>query len=138
MSASPTGDVGSSGSDNPRPDGMSNTLTTWIQSPNYPLWRNGSFWNAADFGISICCSLSAGYANIKVGIYEESSRIQAWLSPLSPGRRYQELCWSRFGGIGDWVLQKNEFQTWCKGEDGSVDPILLCYGDRGVGKTYLR
>ena len=44
----------------------------------------------------------------------------------------------RLDGVGDWVLQKNEFETWRKSRDGSVNPTLLCYGGQGVGKTYIR
>ena len=41
-------------------------------------------------------------------------------------------------GIGDWVLRAEEFVNWHTGEDGVVSPVLLCYGDPGVGKTHVR
>jgi len=44
----------------------------------------------------------------------------------------------RLDGVGDWVLEKNEFESWCKNQNGSGSPTLLCYGDQGVGKTYIR
>ena len=75
---------------------------------------------------------------INVGISEESSRIQAWLSPLEPHARHQDVRNRRLDSVGDWVLQKDEFESWRGGQDGSVNPTLLCYGDQGVGKTYIR
>ena len=41
-------------------------------------------------------------------------------------------------GVGNWILQMNEFQEWHTGEDQAVNQVLFYYGDPGVGKTYLR
>ena len=76
--------------------------------------------------------------NIKVGVYEESWVIQEWLSPLEPRKRHEDVRNSRLDGIGEWVLQRDEFTSWSKGQDGSVNPTFLCYGGPGVGKTYIR
>ncbi|PWW76104.1 hypothetical protein C7212DRAFT_344572 [Tuber magnatum] len=59
---------------------------------------------------------------INVGVGEGSLRIQAWLSPLEPHRRHQDVRNRRLDGVGDWVLRRNEFESWCGGLDGSVDP----------------
>jgi len=84
-------------------------------------------------------NVSNSYNNtINVGIEEESLRIQEWLSPLEPQKRHQDVRSSRFGGVGEWVLRRSEFESWCKSQDGSVNRTLLCYGGQGVGKTYIR
>jgi len=84
-------------------------------------------------------NVSNSYNNtINVGVNEESLQIQAWLSPLEPHIRHQDVSHRRLDGIGDWVLQKNEFETWREGGGGSRNPTLLCYGGQGVGKTYIR
>ena len=75
---------------------------------------------------------------INVGVSEESLRIQAWLSPLEPHARHQDVRNRRLDGVGDWVLRRNEFESWHKGQDSSADPTLLCYGGEGAGKTYIR
>jgi len=73
-----------------------------------------------------------------VGTSQESSKIQAWLSPLEPQLRHQDVGSRRLDGIGGWVLQRDEFESWRKGQDSSVNPTLLGYGDQGAGKTYIR
>jgi len=84
-------------------------------------------------------NMSNYYNNtINVGVNEELSRIAAWLSPLEPGRRHQDVSNRRLDGVGDWVLQRNEFESWRNSQDGSPNPTLRCYGDQGVGKTYIR
>ena len=84
-------------------------------------------------------NVSNSYNNtINVGIEEESLRIQEWLSPLEPNKRHQDVRDSRLEGVGEWVLRRNEFESWCKSQDGSVNRTLLCYGGQGVGKTYIR
>ena len=75
---------------------------------------------------------------INVGVSEESLWIQAWLSPLEPHARHQDVRNRRLDGVGEWVLQKHDFESWRKSEDGTGNPTLLCYGDQGVGKTYIR
>ena len=75
---------------------------------------------------------------INVGASEESSRIQEWLSLLEPHARHQDVRSRRLDGVGDWVLQRNEFESWHKSRDSSVNPTLLCYGGEGAGKTYIR
>ena len=75
---------------------------------------------------------------VNIGIEDESLRIQEWLSPLEPYKRHQEVRNRRLEGVGEWVLQRSEFESWRKCQDGSVNRILLCYGAQGIGKTYIR
>ena len=84
-------------------------------------------------------NFSYSYNNtINVGIEEESLRIQEWLSPLEPHKRHRDVRNGRLKGVGEWVLRRSEFESWCKRQDESVNRTLLCYGGQGVGKTYIR
>ena len=74
---------------------------------------------------------------------DRKREILEWLSSLEPqgdqqGKRHQDVRHSRVDGIGDWLLETDEFLRWRDCEDGSVNPTLFCCGDPGVGKTYLR
>ena len=75
---------------------------------------------------------------INVRLSEESARIQAWLSPLEPHARHQDVGNRRLDGVGEWVLRRNEFESWRASQDSSVNRTLLCYGNQGAGKTYIR
>jgi len=69
---------------------------------------------------------------------DEHAEIMRWISPLEPKDRHQGVRTERFDGIGDWVLETNEFREW-RGGQGEVDrAVLFCSGNPGVGKTYLR
>ena len=84
-------------------------------------------------------NVTNSYNNItNLRIDEESLRIQAWLSPLDPNKRHQDVRTRRLGGVGEWVLQRSEFESWCGSINGSVNRTLLCFGGPGVGKTYIR
>ena len=69
---------------------------------------------------------------------DEDAEILRWLSPLEPNNRHQGVCTDRFDGVGDWFLEKSEFQEWRGGKGGVDGAVLFCPGDPGVGKTYLR
>ena len=88
--------------------------------------------------MSNCYSFGDGNTSSNVGAYEGSLWIQSWLSTLKTNRRHQGVRNRRLDSVGGWVLRRAEFESWCKGQDGSVDPTLLCYGGPGVGKTYIR
>ena len=83
-------------------------------------------------------NVSNSHNRISVRISEKSSRIQPRWSPLEPHARHQDVRNRRLDGVGDWVLEKNEFKSWRMSQDGSGNPTLLCYGDQGTGKTYIR
>jgi len=68
----------------------------------------------------------------------EKHRILEWLSPLVSWERHRAVSESRVDGVGDWLLRTNEFEKWHTSEDQAVHPVLFCYGDPGVGKTYIR
>ena len=127
MNTLPTRNGGPSLSGDPSQYGISNTRTNdTTDSIHGHSSRN--IWN-----------VSNSYNNtVNVGVSEEFMRIQAWLSPLEPNRRHQDVSNRRLDGIGDWVLQRNEFDSWRKSRDGSDSPALLCYGGQGVGKTHIR
>ena len=71
-------------------------------------------------------------------VADERSNILAWLSPLDPKSRHQDIQERRVENIGEWLLQTEEFRTWCAGCGGheSDKGVLFCYGNPGVGKTY--
>ena len=76
--------------------------------------------------------------NLVTEIDAEGRQILQWLSPLEPQQRHQGVRIDRLDGVGNWVLETVEFRKWSGKEDGCVEPVLFCYGNPGVGKTYLR
>ena len=76
--------------------------------------------------------------NFITEIDAKGRQILQWLSPLEPQQRHQGVRIDRLDGVGNWVLETTEFREWSDKEDGCVGPVLFCYGDPGVGKTYLR
>jgi len=76
--------------------------------------------------------------NVSKVIADEYPEIMRWLSPLDPGRRHHDVRTERLDGVGNWLLETNEFREWKSGEGGADKGVLFCYGNPGVGKTYLR
>ena len=68
------------------------------------------------------------------------SEILAWISPLEPQIRHQDIRTRRVDEVGGWLLQTQEYRDWVGGTRGgeSGGSALFCYGGPGVGKTYIR
>ena len=77
--------------------------------------------------------------NITFTTPDDESKILTWLSPLEPHVRHQDICNRRVDSIGGWLLETKEFRDWYNGskENGSDHEALFCYGDPGVGKSYI-
>jgi len=77
---------------------------------------------------------------INPAVADDRPNILAWISPLDPKLRHQDIRDSRIESIGEWVLQTEKFRSWyLVSEDGKSDnAVLFCYGNPGVGKTYIR
>ena len=71
---------------------------------------------------------------------EDRSEILAWLSPLEPRIRHQDIRTRRADKVGEWLLQTDEFQRWRDGAQrgGADHATLFCCGGPAVGKTYFR
>ena len=76
--------------------------------------------------------------NFVTEIDDEGQQILRWLSPLEPQQRHQGVRTDRLDSVGSWVLETSEFRKWREAEDGSVEQVLFCYGNPGVGKTFVR
>ena len=63
-----------------------------------------------------------------------------WLSPLDPGMRHSDIQERRVGDVGSWLMDTEEFRRWSGlGGDGEgSEAVLFCYGNPGVGKTFIR
>ena len=86
-----------------------------------------------------CGNVTDSYKNVwNISVSDEKRQILEWLSPLASRERHQAVRDSRADGVGDWLLHTGEFSTWRVLEDRPAQPVLLCYGDPGVGKTYMR
>ena len=64
---------------------------------------------------------------------DKDAEIMRWLSPLEPYNRHQSVCTDRFDGVGDWLLEVNQFREWKSSEGGAENAILFCYQNPGVG-----
>ena len=83
------------------------------------------------------CSNAPGSYTIRNRL---NTQILTWLSPLEPRLRHRDIRESRVEDVGEWVLETEEFKGWCAGS-GRSEPdnaVLFCYGDPGVGKTFVR
>ena len=71
---------------------------------------------------------------------DEKSEILAWLSPLEPQSRHEDIRTRRIAEVGEWLLHTEEYRKWSggTGEAKCDSPALFCYGGPGVGKTYIR
>jgi len=99
---------------------------------------NNSTNNVGSLNINVG-NVSHSYNNtFYLGPDEDTLPIQAWLSPLEPHKRHQDVRNLRLDGIGDWILRTSGFESWCEGRSGSEHPVLLGYGRQGVGKTYIK
>ena len=91
---------------------------------------------------SHCGNITDSYKNVwnncDISVTDEKRAVLEWLSPLEPRERHHAIGTSRMAGVGDWLLITNEFTQWNQSGDRSAKPVLFCYGDPGVGKTYLR
>ena len=78
--------------------------------------------------------------NISVTVTDDRSNILAWLSPLDPKFRHHDIQDRRVENVGEWLLQTEEFRSWyaSRERDEPGNAVLFCYGDPGVGKTYIR
>ena len=68
------------------------------------------------------------------------SQMLTWLSPLEPRLRHKAIQESRVKNVGEWALETEEFKSWYASSGGSESDkaVLFCYGDPGVGKTFIR
>jgi len=85
-----------------------------------------------------CCDTRNSFYNGSVA--HDWSQILAWLSPLEPSVRHREIQEHRVDNVGEWLIQTEEFRRWCglSGESEGNNTVLFCYGDPGVGKTFIR
>ena len=74
------------------------------------------------------------------GSTHERAEILTWLSPLDPWIRHRDIRDQRVEDVGDWLLRTEEYRSWFGGIRGgeSDNSAFFCYGDPGVGKTYIR
>jgi len=73
-------------------------------------------------------------------IADDRSQLLAWLSPLEPSLRHRDVRESRVDNVGEWFLQTAEFERWreLSRESEGHKAVLFCYGNPGVGKTFIR
>jgi len=71
-------------------------------------------------------------------IIDQNPEIMRWLSPLDSRRKHQDVRTDRLDDVGGSLLETNEFREWRSGEGGAGKAVLFCYGNPGVGKTFLR
>ena len=73
-------------------------------------------------------------------VADDRSQLLAWLSPLEPKLRHQDIQERRVDNVGEWLLQTEEFRRWHdgSGESEGGGAVLFCYGGPGVGKTFIR
>ena len=73
-------------------------------------------------------------------VTDDRSNILAWLSQPDPTLRHHDVRDRRVENLGGWLLKTEEFRGWYagSGRSESDNAVLFCYGDPGVGKTFIR
>ena len=73
-------------------------------------------------------------------VADDRSQLLTWLSPLEPKLRHRDIQERRVDKVGEWLTETREFRRWhdYRGEGEGSNAVLFCYGDLGVGKTFIR
>ena len=96
------------------------------------------------FNNSINCQNTVNSNNTNVWnnciVADDPTQLLDWLSPLDPRLRHWDIQGRRVGNVGEWLMGTEEFRRWRGlGREGEEDKaVLFCYGDPGVGKTFIR
>ena len=88
-----------------------------------------------------CLNTTNSFNNVwNCTVADDLSQLLTWLSPLDPGLRHYDIQERRVGGVGEWLMETEEFKRWCEvGGTGEGDKaVLFCYGNPGVGKKFIR
>ena len=105
------------------PESMSNSY-------NQNLFSN----NNSSFNVTNSNNTTNNYRTVN----DEESQILSWISPLESWKRHSDVARVRAEGVGEWVLQSNEFQAWWQdGNNESVGRVMFCHGVPGAGKTFI-
>jgi len=77
--------------------------------------------------------------SVNIPMTAERAEILAWLSPIEPSIRHQDIRARRADNVGEWQMQAAEFQSWCDGarQEGYGPATLFYCDDPAVGKTYF-
>jgi len=67
-------------------------------------------------------------------------QLLTWMSPLSPGLQHWNVRERLVNHVGEWLLETKELKRWYAGSEvgEGESAVLFCYGDPGVGKTFIR
>jgi len=86
------------------------------------------------------CFNNTNTFNVQNYAADDKSQLLAWLSPLEPRLRHQDIQERRVNSVGEWLLQAEEFKSWhnWSGEAEAEKAVLFGYGGPGVGKTFMR
>ena len=109
-------------------------------SYNIDSFNTNSYNTTNSFNNTTNNTISFGHvSNVNFDGDGERAEILAWLSPLDPWIRHQDIRAQRVEYVGDWLLRTEEYRNWSDGNRGgeSDNSTLFCYGDPGVGKTYI-
>jgi len=73
-------------------------------------------------------------------VADDRSQLLAWLSPIEPKLRHQDIRERRVGNVGEWLMQTEKFRSWRDGRGGGEGDkaVLFFYGAPGVSKTFTR
>jgi len=73
-------------------------------------------------------------------VADDLSPLLTWLSPLDPGLRHSDIQERRANDVGEWLMDTGEFRRWSglSGDGEGDEAVLFCYGNPGVGKTFIR
>ena len=91
-----------------------------------------------------CGNITNSYNNnitlneITVNKTDEDNQIKQCLSPLEPWDRHKSVRANRVKGVGDWLLETNDFREWSSKKGTPKHAVLFYYGHPGVGKTHFR
>ena len=122
--------------ENHQPTILNNSSTTVQSNKEQKMSHHPSRGNINSFNNTH--SFNNVWNNYTIG--DDRSPLLAWLSPLEPRLRHRDIQERRVDNVGEWLLQTEEFRNWhdWSGEGDGKNAVLFCYGDPGIGKTYIR
>ena len=100
-----------------------------------------SFNNINSFNNTISLNNTISINNVNnSGGADKRDKILSWLSPQEPRIRHHNISAQRVEDVGGWLLRRVEYRNWIDGIRGGEpeNSALFCYGNPGVGKTYIR